>query len=157
MLQVASYVYHIQAPVHQVFAYLADLENFADWFPGVKSVNAVGEKAFLGIGKEYIEQVSVPLLGTKEVRIQVTQFKKNSLLVTEGDLQPLLPRMCIKVEQQQEQTRVEWSMYSRNGKRVFQLSFLPVIQKIMQSRAELAEQRLLEVFSSPGALISGGR
>src|SRR5687767_12738371 len=79
-----------------VFNYAANLENFAEWFPGVLRITAPDNLAFDAVGKEYHETIVVPLRGERRVVLRVVEVAAPVRIVTEGALATVLPRMEIE-------------------------------------------------------------
>jgi hypothetical protein len=132
----ASSVVTIACSSMKAFDYAADLENFADWFPGVIGIAAHNELPFATAGKQYVETVAVPLRGKRTVRICVVEADSPKRLVTEGDLPLLLPRMEIEFEDIGENSCVvRWRMLSRNKTALVRFAVLPVARRLVGRRA----------------------
>ena len=67
MYLLADAAIDIACPCTEAFDYTCDLENFAEWFPGVISVVAHNDVPFSESGREYRETVVVPLRGRRAV------------------------------------------------------------------------------------------
>lgn len=129
----------------EAFDYACDLENFAEWFPGVIKVAAHNDVAFSERGREYRETVEVPLRGRRSVGIRVVDAEAPHRLITEGDLAILLPRMEIHIAQSSPQTcTVQWRMFSRNPHALARLVVLPMARAVMTKRAATGLHRLKE-------------
>lgn len=132
----------------KAFDYAANLENFADWFPGVINIAARDELSTATTGKEYLETVLVPLRGERSVLIRVVDARAPRRLITEGDLPLLLPRMEIEFGENAPRTcTIHWRMLSRNKSTLLRWTVLPAARVIMRRRARLGLrnlQRLLE-------------
>ena len=68
------------------------MENYQEWFPGVINIQSANDLNHGVIGKKYIEILEFPQ-GTQELLIEVKDLINNSTFVTEGDLEPIQPRM----------------------------------------------------------------
>src|SRR5690606_35573250 len=79
-----------------VFDYVANMERFGEWFPGVLSIESANDLAHGHAGKQYLETVAVPLRGERRIRLLVQQAERNRLFVTEGNFPPIMPRMEAK-------------------------------------------------------------
>lgn len=120
----------------KTFEYAANLENFADWFPGVISIVARNDLPFAAPGKQYSETVAVPLRGKRTVAIRVVGASAPQRLVTEGDLPLLLPRMEIEFyDLGADVCEVRWRMLSRNETVVVRSILLPMAGCLMRRRA----------------------
>ncbi len=137
MYPIASSTVRINCPSPAVFDYVADLENFCDWFPGALTITAQDDLAVATIGKRYVETVAVPLRGRRQVLLRVVDVQAPRRLVTEGDLPVLLPRMQIDVcDAGNDACEVRWSMVSRNENVLARRFVLPPARRLMQRRAE---------------------
>ncbi|MET0335851.1 MAG: SRPBCC family protein [Rhizobacter sp.] len=133
----------IDRPRSVAFNYTANLENFAEWFPGVIRMAAANELPFDAVGKQYRETVAVPLRGLRQVDLQVIEVATPSRLVTQGTLKTVLPRMEIEFRDAgPDQCAVEWRMFSRTTGGVARWTILPLTRRLMKSRAHAAMQRL---------------
>ncbi|MGY2006230.1 SRPBCC family protein [Nocardia gipuzkoensis] len=133
----------------KAFAYAANLENFAAWFPGVISIVADDELPFTTVGKHYRETVAVPLRGRRQVRIRVVEVRAPRRLVTEGQLPLLLPRMEIEFLAAGPQAcEVRWRMFSRNTRVLPRWTVLPLARFVMRRRAESALRNLRQRLES---------
>lgn len=143
MYLLADAAVDIACPCADAFDYACDLENFAEWFPGVIEVVAHNDVAFSERGREYRETVDVPLRGRRSVRIRVIDAEAPHRLVTEGDLAMVMPRMEIHLTQTSPQAcTVRWRMFSRNRNALARLLVLPIARSIMTRRASAGLQRL---------------
>jgi hypothetical protein len=133
----------------EAFDYVGDLENFAEWFPGVIEVVAHNDVAFSERGREYRETVDVPLRGRRSVGIRVVDAEAPQRLVTEGDLSIVMPRMEIQITQASPQLcTVHWRMFSRNTNALARLLVLPIARTVMTKRASTGLHRLKERLES---------
>ncbi|UGT66019.1 SRPBCC family protein [Nocardia gipuzkoensis] len=128
----------------KAFAYAANLENFAAWFPGVISIDSDDELPFTAVGKHYRETVAVPLRGRREVRIKVVEVgASRRRLVTEGRLPLLLPRMEMEfLDAGPHACEVRWRMFSRNTRALPRWTVLPLARFVIRRRAESALRNL---------------
>lgn len=127
----------------KIFSVISNMERFGDWFPHVKSIRSIDDKPHGKIGKKYLEVVSVPIRGDKEIEIVVVDSLVNERFVTEGNFSPLFPRMEIQIsEDGPNSTLVRWSMYSRSSSLLVKAFLLPLAVKTMQSRADIAAVNL---------------
>ena len=143
MRLLASSVVTIACSRTKAFDYAADLENFADWFPGVVGIVAHNELSFATAGKQYAETVAVPLRGKRTVLIRVVDASAPMRLVTEGDLPLLLPRMEIEFyDVGEESCEVRWRMLSRSEIFLVRFAVLPVARWVMGRRAMVGLRNL---------------
>lgn len=129
----------------EAFDYACELENFAEWFPGVINVVAHNDVAFSQRGRQYRETVVVPLRGRRSVPIRVVDVEPPQWLITEGDLSIVMPRMEIHItEPSPELCTVQWRMLSRNTNLLARLVVLPLARNVMAKRASTGLDRLKE-------------
>ena len=129
----------------EAFDYACDLENFAEWFPGVIKIVAHNDVAFSERGREYRETVDVPLRGRRSVGIRVVDAEAPHQLITHGDLAMVLPRMEIHITQKSPQAcTVQWRMFSRNRGALARVIVLPIARAVMTRRASTGLRRLKE-------------
>ena len=127
----------------QAFDYACNLENFAEWFPGVVEIVAHNDVAFAERGCEYRETVDVPLRGRRSVVIRVVEAEAPNRLVTDGDLSIVMPRMEMHIAQATpEVCTVRWRMFSRNRNILSRLLVLPIARIVMTKRAATGLHRL---------------
>lgn len=133
----------VACPVEAAYRYAANLEHFGEWFPGVIAIESANGLDPATPGKEYLETVSIPLRGHRKVKITVRQAEPGRLLVTEGALAPLLPRMEIVFERSGAAAcRITWRMFSRSDSPLARLALVPLARGIMRKRAAVGVARL---------------
>lgn len=130
----------------EVFAYVADLRHFGDWFPGVLAIEAAHPGGEPGAEAHYRETVRLPLRGTTQVAIRVREFVPGQRLITEGDLAPVWPRMQIELRSLETQRcELDWQMQSRSDRTSIRL-LSPLLRRVMQRRADAAVMQLQQRF-----------
>lgn len=130
-----------------VFAYAADLGNFAAWFPGVVAIRAEDALPITQPGKRYREQVRIGFGRERTIAIAVKQAEPDRRLVTEGAFAPLLPRMEMVVTPSEDGgARLNWRMHSRSRSWPVRLLLLPLARRVMQKRAAIAMVRLKRIL-----------
>jgi hypothetical protein len=143
MYQLAHATTRIDCPRSVAFAYAANLENFAEWFPGVIAMTVANDLPFDAVGKQYRETVAVPLRGQRRVLLRVVDAAMPSKLVTEGELPTLLPRMEIEFRDAGPTScEVDWRMFSRASSGFARWTLLPLARRLMTRRARAGVQRL---------------
>lgn len=147
MEKLASFEIDTSVDKEECFLYLSNMDNFGNWFPEVVEI-AGKNKASIGVGKQYIETVKIPLIGYKKITLTVKNYEQYSLFSTEGNLAPLLPRMEILVSNcSNGKTKINWAFYSRNSSKLFKL-FIPLFRYVMTKRASIASAKLKAVLAS---------
>lgn len=133
----------IACSVDAAYRYASNLERFGEWFPGVVRIVSSDGLDHGVVGKEYLETVSVPLRGHRDVRIRVREARKDELFVTEGTLVPLLPRMEIRFRASGPSAcSVTWRMLSRNDGWLARAVLVPFASRVVAERATRAMARL---------------
>lgn len=122
--------------IEAAYQYATDLEHFGEWFPGVIAIEPANGLDHATPGKEYLETVAIPLRGKRKVKLTVRQAEPDKLLVTEGALAPLLPRMEIIFQSSgAESCRITWKMFSRNNGALARLVLVPLARRVVNKRA----------------------
>lgn len=143
MQLLAEAIIHIKRPVPDVFNYVTDMERFAEWFPGVLSIESANHHRHGQVGKEYLETVSLPLRGEKKIRLIVREAEAGRRFVTEGKLSPLMPRMEVTFSPVGVAScQLTWRMYSRNEGKLVRIALLPLLRRLMRKRAAAGVRRL---------------
>lgn len=133
----------IECPRPAAFDYAANLDNFAQWFPGVIQMAASNELPFDAVGKLYRETVVVPLRGPRAISVRVVEVMPPARIVTEATLSTILPRMEIEFrEAGPHRCEVDWRMFSRSTSGVGRWTLLPLARRLMTKRARAALLRL---------------
>lgn len=133
----------IARSVEATYQYATNLEHFAEWFPGVLSIESANTLEHAQRGKEYLETMAVPLRGTQKVKISVKDAQPHKVFVTEGEFSPLMPRMeMIFQATGVDSCSVTWRMFSRNDSLLFKATLLHVFKSVMRKRAAIGMKRL---------------
>jgi carbon monoxide dehydrogenase subunit G len=139
----------IACPVESAYRLACNLERFGDWFPGVVAIESGNDLAHATVGKRYVETVDVPLRGARKVDIVVKEAEPNRLLVTEGNLAPILPRMEIRFEPAgTDACAVRWRMYSRSPGALARMTVVPLAARVMRKRAAVGMARLKKLLEA---------
>ena len=142
----------VNCSASHAFSLVSNMERFGDWFPAVKSINSVNDLPHGKVGKKYLETVSVPFRGERQIEITVKEAIKNQRFVTEGQFLPLLPRMEIELTKQSEsETVLQWRMYSRSTSKAVKMLLLPLAKGVMQKRAVIGANRLKKLLEQTNA------
>lgn len=140
----------VSCSVDDAYRYATNLENFGQWFPAVIEVASADALPHATPGKEYLETVSVPLRGHRNVRITVTEAIPGGLLVTHGSLRPLLPRMeMLFVAVDADSCRITWRMLSRNRGIAARILIVPLARRVLRARAMTGLDRLRQRLERP--------
>ena len=102
--------------VSELFDYVTNMENYAEWFPGVHKITSGNDKSHGQVGKTYIESLTLPT-GIAKLIIAVKKVQSNKLFITEGDLEYLLPMMTMEFQSlSDERCYFQLTYSSRNPK-----------------------------------------
>ena len=133
----------IARQVGAAYQYATNLEHFAEWFPGVLSIESANTFEHAQRGKEYLETMTIPLRGTQKIKICVKDAQSNKVFVTEGEFSPLMPRMEMLFQATgTDSCSVTWRMLSRNDGFLFKTTLLHLFKSIMHKRAAIGMTRL---------------
>jgi hypothetical protein len=136
---------HIQQNALDVFAYVSNMENFGEWFPGVISIKSSNALDHGQPGKQYLETVLVPLRGTQQITLEVREAREGQFFATEGRFPPLLPRMEIELRGADAGScELRWRMFSRSDNAIVKYTLLPLAKRLMAKRAALGLAALKE-------------
>lgn len=119
------------------------MENFPEWFPGVRSIVPANSLPPTEPGKEYLEVVATTTGEERQILLRVKEVQRDLLFVTEGEYPPLLPRMEISIRAESAGScAVTWRMLSRNDAPEAELAWLPIARQTMKERAKLGVAQL---------------
>ncbi|MGL4177036.1 MAG: SRPBCC family protein [Dermatophilaceae bacterium] len=109
----------IRRPADEVYAYVADLRNYPEWFPGVLCMDLVGDPADrTAVGTRYREVARLPGGREENLTVTVVVSDPGRALAIEVDLEPLLPRFEYEVTAvDDDTTRYTWTCRARNTTR----------------------------------------
>jgi hypothetical protein len=140
---------HIQQNALDVFAYVSNMENFGDWFPGVISIESSNALDHGQPGKQYLETVLVPLRGRRQITLEVREVREGHFFATEGRLPPLMPRMEIELRGVAAGScDLTWRMFSRSDNAIVKYALLPLAKRLMEKRAALGVAALKKHMES---------
>lgn len=105
----------IRSPINDVYHYVCNHENYANWYPGVISVESVDEMPHGSVGKIYNETLRMPTGRNRLIEIEVKKADAPGLFITEGVFAPLSPRMEIRLSTNHKaETALNLKFFSRN-------------------------------------------
>lgn len=115
MIELAKASTLVPASIDTVFQYVTNMENYGEWFPGVRAITSENSLPHATIGKTYVETLLLPE-GEFELIIEVSQCEPNRLFLTKGSLEAVLPQMTINFSHEREnQCWVNVQYHSRNS------------------------------------------
>jgi hypothetical protein len=135
----------IDCDAAMAFAFVADMEAFGRWFPGVLRINSTNALPPATVGKVYLETVALPDGTETAITLRVVEAVPNRRFVTEGDFPPLLPRMEVGFEAQGAGCTLTWRMLSRNQDPQV-ASTLPFVSRVLEERAALGMAQLKQLL-----------
>ncbi len=135
----------IRRTPHDTFRYVANLENFPAWFPGVAGMRALDGLEHGRAGKRYRETLRLPLGRSGTVDIEVREARPGALLLTEGGGM-LLPSMRVDLVAVGGDTRLQWSMVSRSTRWWMRALVVPLLRREMGRRAQAGLARLKQLL-----------
>ncbi len=132
----------IHRPCRDVFAYVANLENFPAWFPGAAAMHGTDELDHGEVGKRYRETVRMPFGSTGTIDIEVKEVRAEARFMTEGE-GFLMPSMSVDFAALPDgRTRVDWRMVSRDQRWWLRWLVIPLVRRTMGRRARVGLRRL---------------
>lgn len=150
MIPLTTEIVTINSPCNHVYNYIINMENYINWFPGVKAIQSKNQLAHGEIGKQYSETIVEPINKEKSITVEVKKAVEDTLFVTEADYNPLFPRMTVTFKaNSNNKTLLIWSMESRSTNKFFNLLFLPVVKAIIKKRAKIGVQQLKAILETP--------
>ncbi len=143
---------HIQRSALAVFEFVSNMENFAQWFPGVISIQSSNALHHGQQGKQYLETVSVPLRGTRKITVEVREVIGHQFFATEGRFPPLMPRMELSVDATTRVTcQFTYRVFSRSDSLIAQYTLLPLARRVMGQRAAVGVAVLKKRLEEEGS------
>ncbi|MEL7546827.1 MAG: SRPBCC family protein [Pseudomonadota bacterium] len=137
----------IARPIAQVFAFVANHENYGLWFPDVVSIVSVTDEPHGTVGKTYSETIRLPTGRERKISIPVVESNPPSQLATEGDFAPLQPRMEYQLTSLGEtETEIRWLFTSRAKTPLGRVIVRLLAGKTMAARGEVALPKLKSVL-----------
>ncbi|WP_417622803.1 SRPBCC family protein [Parasphingorhabdus sp.] len=136
----------IKAPISQVFAFLANHENYASWYPKVISIESANELPHGTVGKVYREAIRLPTGRDGLIAIKVVESRQPELFVTEGVFAPLHPRMEVHLSAESEnETSLHWKFFSRSQSVIGRFLIRLLVKKALErdSKTGLTQMKAL--------------
>ena len=143
----ANKIIELSGNAMEVFDFVTNIENYAQWFPGVVAIRSANALAHAQVGKQYVETLEFPD-GVKELVIEVKKSVKYQVFETEGDLAPLLPGMTMLFStlDQPDTCELNLSYRCRNSALSANDDFIVQIKEDLNSRIEIASRNLVMMF-----------
>lgn len=148
-LPLAEHSLSIDAPIDRVFAFLANHENYALWYPNVISIISANPLPHGQVGKVYQEDIRLPTRRLQRINITVVESRSPNLFVTEGDFAPLHPRMEVHLsEQSTGETLLNWRFYSRSQSTIGRWLIPHLFKKTLQRDSGIGLARMKAIVES---------
>lgn len=139
----------IQRPRSDVFAYISNHENYAQWFPEVDKIISSNDLPHGTVGKQYRETVQVGRGRSVDMTITVVASVPDEFFATEGDFAPLFPRMEVRFTSASNNvTDVQWTFLSRNTSLTARFAISLLAKRGLQRRSRIGLQRLKELLEA---------
>ncbi|WP_022695956.1 SRPBCC family protein [Ponticaulis koreensis] len=120
----------LDAPIHDVFDYISDHENYANWFPGAEGIEALKDLPKAQEGQVYKERLKLPSGKEVDMLITVVSSVRPSHFEMTGDFKPLHTNLLYELDAiSQEQTRMTVSFFTRHP-----ISFVRWLLRLMIRR-----------------------
>ena len=137
MFLLAQTKIHLNCESGALFSYVTNMENYCKWFPGVVSVTSADKLDHATPGKAYEETLRIDGRDAT-LTIEVKRVVANTLFYTEGNLQPLLPAMEMKLADDvtTKATIFELSYFSRNDDLFGEKEIIHSVQEDLRLRSQ---------------------
>ncbi len=150
MIELAQTSITITAAIDRVFNYVANMENYKSWFPGVVDIRSANDLAHGAIGKKYVEVLSLPS-GAAELEIEVDQCQLNKLFLTKGNLAGILPQMTVAFSVNEDSgCEVKLQYHSRSPDLTPTSDIVLALREDLNIRANDAVARLKAIMEQVG-------
>lgn len=137
----------IDRPIADVFEYVSNHENYANWYPGVVSVETANDGAPASKGKAYNEVIRMPTGRNRPIRIEVIEANPPNLFMTEGAFSPLHPRMEFHLTPfSTTATLLNLVFFSRNQSSLGRLTVKTLFGGALKKRSETGLRRLKSIL-----------
>lgn len=139
----------IERPVKEVWEFVADLESYPRYFPGVLQMRSEDERAPGTVGKRYAEIAQVPLRGETRVSVELVEAVPGERLAFHADLSPVRPRFDVELRDVGEgHTRLQWSCRSRDESLRVRVGVLPLMRRVLEARARTGLENLKRLLET---------
>lgn len=139
----------VRRPLSEVFTYISNHENYAQWFPDVETIVSVNNLPHGTVGKKYQEAVQVQRGRTVDMTITVVASTPNEFFATEGNFAPLLPRMEVRFKPVSDaETDVQWKFLSRNTSVITRFLITLIAKRGLQRRSKIGLQQLTRILEA---------
>ncbi len=140
----------IDRPIDQVFAFVANHENYALWFPDVISITSDPSEPHGTVGKRYTETIRLPTGWKKRISIPLVESNPPLQPATEGKFALLNPRMEYRLEAiGRDVTQLRWLFSSRTGSALGRALVRLLVGKALTDHAAVALPKLKAILESP--------
>ena len=148
MIELAKASISISAPIHAVFDYVTNMENYKEWFPGVVKIASANSLNHAEVGKKYTETLSLAS-GESQLVIEVVKSESGQLFVTQGDLAGILPQMTIHFSVTDEQNcHVQLQYHARCSSLSESSGMVSALREDLKVRAQKATLELKAILEA---------
>ena len=135
----------IEAPITEVFAYLSDLRNVAEWMTGVVSAEQTSEGE-MGLGSTAL--VVRELMGQRfEAPLTVTEFDPPQRVVIGSEVSGVKANVQLGLQPDGDATELEFAMEIRGS--MLTAFMEPMIASAAGSDIDVSLERIRERFAPP--------
>lgn len=139
----------IHAPISSVFDFVSNHENYIRWFPGVIGISAQDSLPHGTVGKVYRETLKLPSGRPRSFSIRVVESQATFLFSTEGDLEPIYPRMEMSLTSPTAaQTLLSLKFFSRSTSVLGRVLVRALLKKSIDRQSEGALINLKRILES---------
>ncbi len=139
----------IERPPEEIWRFVADLESYPRYFPGVLEMRSDDDLPPATPGKRYAEVARVPLRGEERVSVELVEAVPGERLAFHADLAPLRPRFDLRLRDVGEgHTELLWSCRSRNEALWVRALVLPLVRRVLDGRAAMGLENLKRLLET---------
>lgn len=137
----------VRRPIDETFAFTANHENYALWFPDVISVVSKTAEPHGTVGKVYVETLRMPTGRVRQIEIPVVECDPPNQLATEAEFAPLQPRMEFRLRDLGDgRTEIRWLFSSRARSLLVRFLVKRLFARTMSEKGAVASSRLKELL-----------
>lgn len=98
-----------------VYRFVADFENYPEWFPGILQMKSQDDRPPGTVGKRYSEIAQVPPGREEQIDVELISATPNEELASQASLAPLRPRFRYRFVSQDGGCRFVWSVHTQES------------------------------------------
>jgi NADPH:quinone reductase-like Zn-dependent oxidoreductase/uncharacterized protein YndB with AHSA1/START domain len=149
MVLVTRCAVRIERPPEEVWRFVADLENYPRYFPGIVEMRSADDLPPGSPGKRYAEVARVPLRGEERIAVELVEAVPGERLAFVADLAPVRPRFDLRLRDVGDgHTELRWSCRARNEALWVRASVLPLMARVLAGRAAVGLENLKRLLET---------